>query len=543
MRYNALAVMALVNGLAQANRFDWQSESKVDVAKHHHKSPTDPVFKVEVKEEHQAVDKDQLDADINKKKDEDERVELVVEGAKHGSQGNVEAKVYTPAEVEKLKMEKGKAEEERREAKKLEKLEGKKLEKLEGKKLEKLEDKLKKKKEELEAAETGGRRHHHSSHSSSSDPTYTSYGNPTVTTTTTYYHHTTHSHKGPYTLDGETFDYIHKPKLHHHTSYTTHEPSLSPDCVGDRCGRKPCNKCDGNWAQPGCWHCKNHESPGEEAAEAVAKTFEHASKKTKVKDDANAMTYTYGDKTVIVPKETKAPEAPQVEEPHKARPKVIVVEQPKKESKEEKKYEEEKEGEKEGEKEEEKKYEEKPKHKYPEEKPKHKYLKEEHKHEYPKEEHKKENICDKVQHNGEPSICDKLKHQHKPELHKVHEPKKEDICDKVKGCHSHGEAPAPHYHEVKPAPAPDPAPEPAPNYHEHKPKPAPAPALPPQYPEKKPEEINPAPVPAPAPAPAPAPNLEVKPEEVRPVPVPAPAPGQPERKSGEARPVPVPAPA
>ncbi|KLP02294.1 Uncharacterized protein Y057_2455 [Fusarium fujikuroi] len=347
MRYNALAFMALVNGLAQANRFDWQSESKADVAKHEHKNAADPVFKVE-------VNKGQLEAG-------------------------------------KLKKEGEKAEQQ---AKKLEE------------KLQKKEDEL-----ELKAAQAGGNRHHHHSHSSySPDPTY----DPATKTTGYHHHHSGHLQKGPYTLDGEKYDYIHKPKVHFHTSYTTHAPTLSPGCVGDKCSRKPCKECHGNWAQPGCWHCKALGATGEEVAEQVAKTTKHAPKETKAKEeekeeeeeeeekkekDPHAKTYTHGDKTVIVPKETKAPEAtrpeaPQIEQPHKEGPKVIVIEDPKKKP-EEKKSEEEKET-------------------YHDEKPKH---------EHPKEEPKKEDICDKVHHHGQPSICDKIEHQH----HKVDEPKKENI--------------------------------------------------------------------------------------------------------------------
>ncbi|KAK2934490.1 hypothetical protein FoTM2_005737 [Fusarium oxysporum f. sp. vasinfectum] len=376
MRYNAFAFMALVNGLAQANRFDWQSESKADVAKHEHKNAADPVFKVEVNEGHRA-----------------------------GNKGQVE--------VGKLKKEGEKAEEE---AKKLEE------------KLQKKEDEL-----ELKAAQARGSRHHRHTHSSySPDPTY----DPVTRTTGYHRHHSGHLQKGPYTLDGEKFDYIHKPKVHFHTSYTTHAPTLSPGCVGDKCARKPCKECNGNWAQPGCWHCKAPGATGEEVAEQAAKTTKHAPEETK--------TYTHGDKTVIVPKETKAPEAtrpeaPQIEQPHKEGPK-------------------------------------KPKHEYPKEEPKHKY---------PKGEPKKEDICDKVHHHGQPSICDKIKHQH----HKVDEPKKENICSKPKGCHPHHQAPAPApapHHEVKLVPAPVPAP----HYPEQKPEiqPAPIPAPAPQQPEQKPGE-------------------------------------------------------
>ncbi|KAF4494115.1 hypothetical protein FAGAP_9758 [Fusarium agapanthi] len=426
MRYNVLAFMALVNGLAQANRFDWQSESKADVAKHEHKNAADPVFKVEVNEGHSAGNKGQLEAG-------------------------------------KLKKEGEKAEEE---AKKLEE------------KLQKKEDEL-----ELKAAQAGGNRHHHHSHSSySPDPTY----DPATKTTGYHHHHSGHLQKGPYTLDGEKYDYIHKPKVHFHTSYTTHAPTLSPGCVGDKCSRKSCKECHGNWAQPGCWHCKAHGATGEEVAEQAAKTTKHAPKETKAKEeeeeeeekkkkkkDPHAKTYTHGDKTVIVPKETKAPEAtrpeaPQIEQPHTEGPKVIVIEEPKKKP--------------EGKKSEEEKDE------------KEKYHKEEPKHEYPKEEPKKEDICDKVHHHGQPSICDKIKHQH----HKVDEPKKEDICSKPKGCHPHqAPAPAPH-HEVKPAPVPVPAP----HHPEQKPEvqPVPVPAPAPQQPEQKPGEVQPAPALVPAPA-------------------------------------------
>ncbi|KAJ4143846.1 hypothetical protein NW765_000995 [Fusarium oxysporum] len=450
MRYNAFAFMALVNGLAQANRFDWQSESKADVAKHEHKNAADPVFKVEVNEGHRA-----------------------------GNKGQVE--------VGKLKKEEEKAEEE---AKKLEE------------KLQKKEDEL-----ELKAAQARGSRHHRHTHSSySPDPTY----DPVTRTTGYHRHHSGHLQKGPYTLDGEKFDYIHKPKVHFHTSYTTHAPTLSPGCVGDKCARKPCKECNGNWAQPGCWHCKAHGATSEEVAEQAAKTTKHAPEETKAKEeeedkkekDPYAKTYTHGDKTVIVPKETKAPEAtrpeaPQIEQPHKEGPKVIVIKEPKKKPEEEKKLEEKKE--------EKKKYpDEKPKHEYPKEEPKHEYPKgkpkKEPKHEYPKGKPKKEDICDKVHHHGQPSICDKIKHQH----HKVDEPKKENICSKPKGCHPHHQAPAP-------APAP---------HHEVKLVPAPVPA--PHYPEQKPE-IQPAPIPAPAPQ-----QPEQKPGEVQPAPAPAPAPAQPE---------------
>ncbi|KAF5963974.1 cyclin-dependent kinase inhibitor 1c [Fusarium bulbicola] len=398
MRYNVLAFMALVNGLAQANRFDWQSESKADVAKHEHKNAADPVFKVEVNKGHSAGNKGQLESGKIKKQGE-------------------------------------KAEEE----------------------VKKLEEKLQKKEDELElkAAQAGGNRHHHHSHSSlySPDPTY----DPATKTTGYHRHHSGHLQKGPYTLDGEKYDYIHKPKVHFYTSYTTHAPTLSPGCVGDKCSRKPCKECHGNWAQPGCWHCKAHGATGEEVAEQVAKTTKHAPKETKAKEeeveveekkkkkkDPHAKTYTHGDKTVIVPKETKAPEAtrpeaPQIEQPHTEGPKVIVIEEPKKKPKGEKKSEEEKE-------EKEKYHKQKPKHEYPKEEPKHKHHKE--------------------------------------------EPKKEDICSKPKGCHPHqAPAPAPH-HEVKPAPAPA-------LHHEVKPAPAPVPA--PHYPEQKPE-VQPVPVPDPAPA-------------------------------------------
>ncbi|KAL9567953.1 hypothetical protein ACKAV7_007781 [Fusarium commune] len=393
MRYNAFAFMVLVNGLAQANRFDWQSESKADVAKHEHKNAPDTVFKVEVNEGHRAGNKGQLEAG-------------------------------------KLKKEEEKAEEE---AKKLEE------------KLQKKEDEL-----QLKAAQAGGNRHHHHTHSSySPDPTY----DPVTRTTGYHHHHSGHLQKGPYTLDGEKFDYIHKPKVHFHTSYTTHAPTLSPGCVGDKCARKPCKECNGNWAQPGCWHCKAHGATGEEVAEQAAKTTKHAPEETKAKEeeeedkkekDPYAKTYTHGDKTVIVPKETKAPEAtrpeaPQIEQLHKEGPKVIVIEEPKKKPEEEKKLEEKKEEKK----------------KYPDEKPKH---------EYPKE-----------------------------------KPKKEDICSKPKGCHPHDQAPAPApapHHEVKPLPAPVPAP----HYPEQKPEiqPAPIPAPAPQQPEQKPGEVQPAPAPAPA---------------------------------------------
>ncbi|KAH7164541.1 hypothetical protein DER46DRAFT_661670 [Fusarium sp. MPI-SDFR-AT-0072] len=380
MRYNAFAFMVLVNGLAQANRFDWQSESKADVAKHEHKNAPDTVFKVEVNEGHRAGNKGQLEAG-------------------------------------KLKKEEEKAEEE---AKKLEE------------KLQKKEDEL-----QLKAAQAGGNRHHHHTHSSySPDPTY----DPVTRTTGYHHHHSGHLQKGPYTLDGEKFDYIHKPKAHGAT--------------------------------------------GEEVAEQAAKTTKHAPEETKAKEeeeedkkekDPYAKTYTHGDKTVIVPKETKAPEAtrpeaPQIEQLHKEGPKVIVIEEPKKKPEEEKKLEEKKEEKK----------------KYPDEKPKH---------EYPKEKPKKEDICDKVHHHGQPSIGDKIKHQH----HKVDEPKKENICSKPKGCHPHDQAPAPApapHHEVKPLPAPVPAP----HYPEQKPEiqPAPIPAPAPQQPEQKPGEVQPAPAPAPA---------------------------------------------
>ncbi|KAF4951481.1 hypothetical protein FGADI_7447 [Fusarium gaditjirri] len=425
MRYNAFAFMALVNGLAQANRFDWQSESKADVAKHEHKNAADPVFKVEVNEGHRAGNKGQL------------------EGGK-------------------LKKEEEKAEEE---AKKL------------AEKLQKKEDEL-----ELKAAQAGGNRHHHHTHSSySPDRTY----DPVTKTTGYHHHHSGHLQKGPYTLDGEKFDYIHKPKVHFHTSYTTHAPTLSPGCVGDKCARKPCKECNDNWAQPGCWHCKAYGATGQGVAEQAAKTTKHVPEETKAKEeeededekgkDSYAKTYTYGDKTIIVPKETKAPEAtrseaPRIEQPHTEGPKVIVIEEPKKKlEEEEKKY-----------------HDEKPKHEYPKEKPKLAY---------PKEEPKKEDICEKVHHHGQPSICDKIKHQH----HKVEEPKKEEICSKPKGCHPHNQAPAPApapHHEAKPVPAPVPAP----HYPEQKSEiqPAPIPAPVPQQPEQKPGEVQPAPAPAPA---------------------------------------------
>ncbi|KAF4345446.1 hypothetical protein FBEOM_555 [Fusarium beomiforme] len=431
MRYNAFAFMALVNGLAQANRFDWQSESKADVTKHEYKNPTDPVFKVEVNESQRVGNKDQLEA--NNKKGKNGVVDLVVDGAKPGSEGDNKGKVNTPTQAEKSKSE---------EAKKLE---------------EKLEEKLEKKENELEldgASAEENRGHHHTHHSPSPDPTY----DPATKTTGYHHHHSDHLQKGPYILDGEKYDYIHKPKVHHHTSYTTHAPTVSPGCVGDGCARKPCNQCNGNWAQPGCWHCKDHEATGEEAAEAT-KTTKHVPEKTKAKEEkegkgSDVKTFTHGDKTIIVPKETKAPEAPRVERPHKEGPKVIVIEKPN--QSEEKK-------------------------KYPEKEPKKEYPKKE----CPKEESKKESTC---------NICDAVKHKHKEEP-KVHAPKKDSICDNVNSCPPHGHAPAPvpapsHHYEHKPVPAPAPPCEV---------KPAPVPAPDPHYPNVKPEEVKPAPVPVPAP--------------------------------------------
>lgn len=446
MKHNALAVMALANGLAQAHRLNWQSESQA-VVKHEHTESSGPAFKIDTSETH--------DKDVNdkiEKKGDVEHVELVIGGSKR----DVKSKVSASTKAEK-------------------------------KKLKELKEKLKEieaeEKEEEEEEEEEKKKHHY-------DDPYPH--DPVVTSYPKHYNH--HGHR----YESKKYDFTHEPKVYHHTSVIYHEPKLSPDCYGDRCDRKPCNKCHGNWAQPGCWHCKNHEQENakEEEYEKATSTDEAAPKKTKGKY-YNAKTYTYGDRTIIVPKETKAPKP---EETYKKEgPKIVVVEKPV--------------------------VVEKAKHEYPKEKPK-VVVVEKPKHEYPKEEpkvvvvekpkheheheHKEVDICKQVgQHKHGESPCDKIQHhkqeQPKPEPPKVHYKKPGIICEG--GCNIHqGAAPAPahpqpeqkKYEEVKPVPAPAPAPQ-QPEHHYGQPKPAPIPApAHPQPEQKKHEEIKPAPAPAPA---------------------------------------------
>jgi hypothetical protein len=475
MKHNVLAVMALVNGLAQANRFSWQSESETDVGKYGHgyEHKSKEVFKAK----------------------EDEILDQLYPDWKDDKKGEEEKK-QSELDLEKLKLLK-----------------------------EKLRDE---EEEETEAEEKeyehghGYHKGHHDYNSYSADPkTYSTYDHYKPAVTGHYNnHHDAYNYKKPIIVDGKKYDYAHKPVTEHHTYTKIHEPTVKPDCHGDRCDRKPCNKCGDDWAQPGCWHCKNHEGDyGEET-----KTTKYAPEKT---DDKyhGAKTYTHKGVTVVVPKETKAPEAPKIEKPK---------EQPKKEEKYEDICRKVIKGHGEH------KYEEticdRVKHQK-EEQPKKEHKHEdicrkvtkghgEHKHEeticdrikYQKEEQpkvyvqpKKEDPCKKVtkghgEHKHEETICDRIKHQ-KEEHPKVYvEPKKEDICKKIKGCPA--PAPQPHY-EVKPVPIPAPAP--APQYPEAEPVPAPAPQ--PQYPK-----VEPVPAPAPAPPaniPVPAP-VPVNPEQVQP---------------------------
>ena len=355
-------------------------------------------------------------------------------------------------------------------------------------------------------------------------------------------HYDAHHYKKPYVIDGKKYDYIHKPIVEHHTYTKYHDPKLSPKCYGDRCDRKPCKECGDDWAQPGCWHCKNHEGNYGEAA----KTTKYAPEKTG--EYENAKTYTHKGVTVIVPKQTKAPETPKVEKP-KEQPKkvVVVVEEEKKKEKEKDICHKVVKGHGEN------KYEETVCDKI-------KYQKES-----PKKEHKHQDICRKIvsghgKYRKEEIVCERIEPQkEQPKVH--YEPQKEDVCDKVKGCPAPAPAPVPQPQypkkeedicdKIKGCPAPTPAPQP--QYPEVKPVPAPAPApqqpkvepIPvpapqPQYPKKEEEDICdkikgcPAPAPTPAPEPQPpkvepkpAPPPMPKPEEIKPVPVPAPAPPQP----------------
>lgn len=443
MKYNALAVMALANGLAQAHHLNWQSESQA-VVEHERRESSGPAFKIDIGEKHgKKVDNDV--ADKTEKKGDDEHVELVIRGSK----GDIKSKVSTSTEAEKKKL--------------------KELKEIEA---------------EEEEEEEEEKNHY--------DDPYPH--DPVVTSYPKHYNHRGHRY------EGKKYDFTHEPKVYHHTSYIIHEPKLSPDCHGDRCDRKPCNKCNGNWAQPGCWHCKNHEQENaeEEKYEKVTSTGEAAPEKTKGKY-YNAKTYTYGDRTIIVPKETKAPKP---EETYKKEgPKIVVIEKPV--------------------------VVDKPKHEYPKEKPKVVVI-EKPKHEYPKHEHKEVDICKQIgQHKHGENPCDKIQHhkqEHpKPEPPKVHYKNPDIICEG--GCNIHqGAAPAPahpqpeqkKYEDVKPMPAPVPAPAPPapapqqPKHHYGQPRPAPAPAPAPAYPQpehKKHEEIKPVPAPAPVPA---------KPEVVKP---------------------------
>jgi hypothetical protein len=474
MKYNALAVMAIASGLAQAHRLNWQSESQA-VVEHERREFSDPAFKIDIGEKHgKEVNNDVTDK--VEKKGDDEHAELVIRGSKE----DIKSKVSTSAEAEK-------------------------------KKLKKLKEELKEIEAEEEEEEKEEKDHYDDPYPH--DPVVTSYPN--------HYNHRGHRY------EGKKYDFTHEPKVYHHTSYITHEPKLSPDCHGDRCDRKPCNKCNGDWAQPGCWHCKNHEQENAEEGnyEKVTSTGEAAPEKTKGKY-YNAKTYTYGDRTIIVPKETKAPKP---EETYKKEgPKIVViekpvvVEKPKHEQKEKPKV----------------VVVEKPKHEYPKEKPK-VVVVEKPKHEYPKHEHKEVDICKQAgqQHKHGESPCDKI-HHHKQEHKEV------DIC-KQAGQHKHGENPCDKIHHHKQE---QPKPEP-PKVHYKKPDiiceggcnihqgaapaPAPAPAHP-QPEQKKYEEAKPMPAPVPAPAPAPQQPEQKKDEEVKPMPAPAPVPAKPEVVKPEA---------
>ncbi|CAG7560136.1 unnamed protein product [Fusarium equiseti] len=450
MRHNVLAVMALVNGLAQANRFSWQSNSETDVSK-------------------QGLDNEFKSNEVLKPDEDKKWVGSLLDDE---------------------------------DDKKIE--EEKKQSKYDHEKLKKLKEKLEKEgveEEEEEEYETEEKEHkdnkkydpeHHKEHHGHHAEKHKHHGD----------HYNAHHYKKPYVIDGKKYDYIHKPIVEHHTYTKYHDPKLSPKCYGDRCDRKPCKECGDDWAQPGCWHCKNHEGNYGEAA----KTTKYAPEKTGGEYE-NAKTYTHKGVTVIVPKQTKVPEKPK-EQPKKV---VVVVEEEKKKEKEKdichkvvKGY-----GEN--------KYEETVCDKI-------KYHKEP-----PKQEHKHQDICRKIvsgdgKHRKEEIVCERIEHQkEQPKVH--YEPKKEDICDKIKGC----PAPAPKPYHPAPAPAPEP------QYPEVKPVPAPAPQ--PQYPKKEEDicdKIKGCPAPAPAPEPQPpkvepmpAPPPMPEPEEIKPVPVPAPAPPQP----------------
>ncbi|KAF5246495.1 hypothetical protein FAUST_1221 [Fusarium austroamericanum] len=509
MKRNVLAVMAIVNGLAQANRFSWQSEAETDVAKHGHdyEHKSNDVYKA--KEDPQSVES--LDDDWDDEKEEEKK--------------------QSELDYEKLKLLKEKL------------------------RAEKEKSEVKEKEKEYEHDKN---KHHDYNSDPKSHKTYDHY-KPTITGHHKHHgdHYDVYDYKKPIIVDGKKYDYVHKPITKHHTYTKIHEPEVKPGCYGDRCDRKPCNKCGDNWAQPGCWHCKSHEGESE-----VTKTTKYAPEKTDDKYQG-AKTYTHKGVTVIVPKETKAPEAPKIEKPK---------EQPKKEEKYEDICRKVTKGHGEHKHEEticdrvkhhkgehhkgehhkgehhkgehhkvyvepkkEEKYEDicrkvtkgHGEHKYEEtvcDRIKH------HKEEKPKKEHKYEDICRKVtkghgEHKHEETICDRVKYQ-KEEHPKVYvEPKKEDICDKIKGCPARAPAPQPHYPKVEPVPAPAPQP-----YYPKKedicdkikgcPAPASAPAPAPHYPK-----LEPGPIPAPRP----------KPEEIKPVPVPAPVPVNPEQISPEGK--------
>ncbi|GKU20357.1 unnamed protein product [Fusarium langsethiae] len=420
MKRNVLAVMAIVNGLAQANRFSWQSEVETDVGKHgqdyEHKS-TEAYKAKEDKKEVSSLFNDW---------DDDKKVE--------------EEKKESKSDYEKLKLLKDKLKDEEEE--------------------EETEVKEKEKEYEHDKNKHHGHGYNKEHYDYNADPkAHKTYDHHKPAITGHHKHHDNHydvyDYKEPIIVDGKKYDYVHKPITKHHTYTKIHEPEVKPGCNGDRCDRKPCNKCGDDWAQPGCWHCKNHE--GEET-----KTTKYAPEKTDDKYNG-AKTYTYKGVTVVVPKETKAPEAPKIEKPK----------------------------------------------------------------EQPKKEEKYEDICRKVTkshggHKYEETICDRVKHQ-KEEQPKVYvEPKKENICDKIKGCPAPQPQPQPQYPKkedtcdnIKGCPAPVPVPQP--QYPKVEPVTVPAPAPAPQYPKvepipapapiPKPEEIKPVPVPAPVP---------VNPEQVSP---------------------------
>ncbi|RGP58715.1 hypothetical protein FSPOR_11839 [Fusarium sporotrichioides] len=476
MKRNVLAVMAIVNGLAQANRFSWQSEVETDVGKHGQDYEHKSTEAYKAKEDKQEV------SSLFNDWDDDKKVE--------------EEKKESKSDYEKLKLLKDKLKDEEEE--------------------EEEEEEEKEKEYEHDKNKHHGHGYNKEHYDYNADPkAHKTYDHHKPAITGHHKHHGNHydvyDYRESIIVDGKKYNYVHKPITKHHTYTKIHEPEVKPGCYGDRCDRKPCNKCGDDWAQPGCWHCKNHE--GEET-----KTTKYAPEKTDDKYNG-AKTYTYKGVTVVVPKETKAPEAPKIEK-HK--------EQPKKEEKYEDICRKVTKGHGEH------KYEEticdRVKHQkgehpkvYVEPKKEEKYedicrkvtkghgeqkyeetvcdhVKKE---QQPKKEEKYEDICRKVtkshgEHKFEETICDRVKHQ-KEEQPKVYvEPKNENICDKIKGCPAPVPAPQPQYPKVEPVPAPAPAP--APQYPKVEPIPAPAPI-------PKPEEIKPVPVPAPVP---------VNPEQVSP---------------------------